>query len=144
MHAVLRVGHGRGFVTARQNHRGHEERIIITAAHCLPFLPPCHPARYLEEETYKRLLGPLSGKRTVWATCLFADPIADIAVLGQPDNQALSDEADAYDQLVEDMTKLAVADAPAQGSERLTFGEHQIDNPTPGNGPARVLSLKGR
>jgi hypothetical protein len=36
-----------------------------------------------------RLLGPLKGKRTVWATCLFVDQIADIAVLGQPDNQAL-------------------------------------------------------
>jgi len=80
----------------------------------------------------------------VWATCLFADSIADIAVLGQPDNQALSDETDAYDEQVEDMTTLAVADAPAQGSERLTFGERQVNKPTPRAGPARVLSLKGR
>jgi len=80
----------------------------------------------------------------VRATCLFADSIADIAVLGQPDNQALSDETDAYDELVEDMTTLAVADAPAQGSERLTFGERQVNKPTPRAGPARVLSLKGR
>jgi hypothetical protein len=95
--AVLRVGDGRGFVVERRGYLGHPERIVITAAHCLPRLPPPyehllqlptpHPARYLEEETYPRILGPLGRKKlTVWAACLFADPIADIAVLGQPDN----------------------------------------------------------
>ena len=29
----------------------------------------------------------------VWAECLFADPVADIAVLGVPDEQYLSSEA---------------------------------------------------
>jgi hypothetical protein len=150
--AILRVGDGRGFVVARRGYLNREERVIITAAHCLPrlpapyehllALPTPHPARYTEEETYQRVLGPLGRKRTVWASCLFVDPMADIAVLGQPDNQELSDEADAYDQLVENMTTLAVADAPAQGSERLT--DYQIDCPTPGQGPARVLSLDGR
>jgi Trypsin-like peptidase domain len=151
--AVLRVGEGRGFVVTHRGQLGDEERIVITAAHCLAHakladgtkgLPPCHPARHLAEETYPSLLGPLGTEPTVWATCLFVDPVADIAVLGQPDNQDLSDKADAYDQLVEGMMPLAVADAPAQGSERLTLGEHQVDNPTPGTGPARVLSLKGR
>jgi len=51
--------------------------------------------RYVEETTYKRLLGPLGGKRTVWAECRFVDPIADIAVLGQPDNQTFFAEAAA-------------------------------------------------
>jgi hypothetical protein len=141
-------------VVERRNHFGHNERIIITAAHCLPRLPPPHehllqlptphPARYLQEETYQHLLAPLRSKCTVWATCLFVDPIADIAVLGQPDNQELSKEADAYDQLVEDAATLTVADAPAQGFELLPplFGR-RIKNPTPGDGPARVLSLDG-
>lgn len=71
--AVLRVGDGRGFMTTRGNHLGHEDRIIITAAHCLPFLRSCHPARYLNEETYKKLLGPIGGKRSVWASCLLVD-----------------------------------------------------------------------
>jgi hypothetical protein len=75
--------------------------------------------------------------------CLFADPIADIAVLGQPDNQELSDKADAYDQLVDDMKTLLIADAPAQGVKVETIGDHQIETPTPGKGPARVLSLDG-
>lgn len=150
--AVLKVGDGRGFVVTR-NYRDREERIVITAAHCIEHatradgeqgLPSCHPARGLAEETYRDLLGPLGGKTTVCATCLFVDPIADIAVLGQPDNQDLSDEADAYDQLVDSMATLAVADAPAQGVELLTFGDRRVENPTPGEGPARMLSLKGR
>src|SRR5262249_57628847 len=111
--AVLRVGDGRGFVVECRNHLGMVERIIITAARCRPRLPSPyehllqlptpHPARYLEEETYQRILGPLGAEPTVWVACLFVDPIADIAVLGQPDNQDLSEQADAYDQLVEDM-----------------------------------------
>ena len=92
--AVLRVGDGRGFVVERRSHLGWNERIVITAAHCLPRLPPPyehllqlptpHPARYLDEETYQHLLGPLGIEPTVWATCLFLDPVADIAVLGSP------------------------------------------------------------
>jgi len=38
------------------------------------------------DRTYKRLLGTLDAKElTVWAECLFVDPIADLAVLGVPD-----------------------------------------------------------
>ena len=142
--AILKVGDGRGFVVALHHHVNGEERVIITAAHCLPKVPPPHPARYLQECTYGRLLGPLGGKRTVWAECLFADVMADIAVLGPPDNQELSREADAYDQLVGAVTPLPVADAPVQGSELKTLGEHQVAIPTPGEGQAQVLSLKGR
>jgi len=162
--AVLRVGDGRGFVVERRDHFGHNERIIITAAHCLPrlsppyehllSLPTPHPARYLQEETYQRLLAPLRSECTVWATCLFVDPIADIVVLGQPDNQDLSEQADAYDQLVEDMTVLAIADASPMGVEVVPGREIPIDGrpiktssfkaPTPGEAPARVLSLEGQ
>src|SRR6516164_1081966 len=42
------------------------------------------------------------------------------------------------------MATLPVADAPAEGSELRMLGEHQVAIPTPGEGPARVLSLKGR
>jgi hypothetical protein len=98
---VLRVGGGRGFVVNCRRPLGSIERLVVTAAHCLPRkLPPPHPGRYLEEATYHRLLGPIGGKCTVWAECRFVDPIADIAVLGQPDSQELADEAEAYDALV--------------------------------------------
>jgi len=155
--AILRVGDGRGFVVACRSYGDHyDERVIITAAHCLPFHPQAHPARYLDEETYRRVLGPLGGKRTVWARCLFVDPMADIAVLGEPDSQELYAEADTYDDLVGDMTALTVADAPAMSFERVTYEgglivngqQHSevttMDRPIPGRGRARVLSLKGR
>jgi hypothetical protein len=51
----------------------------------------------------------------VWAECVFANPVADIAVLGQPDNQALCEEADAYDELVEAAEPVAVADPLVTG-----------------------------
>jgi hypothetical protein len=41
------------------------------------------------------------------------------------------------------METWAVADAPPQGFELLTFDDRQVKNPTPGEGPARVLSLQG-
>ena len=81
------------------------------------------------------------------AECLFVDPVADIAVFCSPDNQALSDEADAYEQLLATMQPFAIADAPAMGSQLLRLGSGkfggEIENPTPGEGPARVLSLDG-
>jgi hypothetical protein len=90
---------------------GPPDRLIITAAHCLPFFPPCTSAAYLEEKTYKELLGPIGSEPTVWAECLFAD----IAILGPPDRQVLSDHAAEYEALVESATPLSIADAPEQG-----------------------------
>jgi hypothetical protein len=140
LNAVLRVGKGRGFVVNHRNYLGHREPIIITAAHCLPFVPPCHPARYLKEQTYERLLGALNRKPSVWATCLFVDPIADIAVLGSPDSQEISDEADAYHRLMDDMEVLAVADAPKQGRSSLPAACRARPSSTP-TGPQSLSSL---
>jgi hypothetical protein len=151
--AVLRVGYGRGFVVDCQGPLGREP-IVITAAHCIvdavlangtQGLPSCHPARYTEDGTYKALLGPLGAEPAVWAACLFVDPIADIAVLGQPDNQVLIDEAAAFDVLMGSTGRLAIADAPAQSRELVTgFGGYQFENLTSGGGLAWVLSLEGR
>src|SRR5438552_3247930 len=102
--SVLRVGGGRGFVV-----NGERDRLIITAAHCLPRFPPCHGFSYTEERTYAKLLGPLGRKKpTVWAECLFVDPVADIAVLGPPDDQELFDEYDEYDRLVAEHIPLPI------------------------------------
>lgn len=108
--AVLTVGDGRGFVINSQ--RGP---LVVTAAHCLPFFPPCATMSYFEERTYQRLLGPLNEKPAVWAECLFADPIADLAVLSSPDTQDLYRQADAYEALLDSTTPIAIADAPAKG-----------------------------
>jgi hypothetical protein len=93
---------GRGFIVERER----RPRLVITAAHCLPHLPPAHRASLAEERTYPNLLAPLGDQPSVYAECLFVDPIADIAVLRGPDYQQLADEADAYDALVDNAQPL--------------------------------------
>jgi hypothetical protein len=112
--------------------------------------PPCLPiataASFTEERTYKNLLGPLGDECTVWAECQFVDPIADIAVLSEPDNQGLSKEAEAYNQLVEAMPVLPIGKAPAQEFERIPRSKNfgGIRNPVPSPGHAQVLTLNGQ
>ena len=108
---VVRVGAGRGFLV-EEDLGVTSRRLVVTAAHCLPKLPPPHLSSYTEERTYGRLLGPLNGKRKVWAECLFVDPVTDIAVLGAPDSQTFSEEEDAYYALTEAASVLPVG--PAQ------------------------------
>jgi hypothetical protein len=91
--AIVTVGDGRGFLVKRAPWP-HD---VITAAHCLPHLPPAHPLSHTHERTYASLIGPRGAALTVWAECLFVDPIADVAVLTCPDNQVFLDEVDAYE-----------------------------------------------
>ena len=145
--SVVRVGHGRGFVVKH----GHE-RFVLTAAHCLPRdtegrvrLPPAHAMSYTHERTYPNLLGPLGARPTVSAKCLFVDPIADIAVLDSPDNQAFIKQAEAYEALVESAKSLAIADAPKMDRERSPDGNKLFEHDTkPGRSLAQVLSLDGQ
>jgi hypothetical protein len=118
--SVVTVGDGRGFVVKYAHNR-----LVVTAAHCLPLVPPAHGASYLHERTYRTLLAPLGGEPAVSAECLFADPIADIAVLGSPDNQELGDEAEAYEALVESVTPIAIAEAPEKGDAWLLSLEQE-------------------
>jgi hypothetical protein len=112
--SVVKVGAGRGFVLDT------EPRVVVTAAHCLPELPPPHPNAYTSERTYAGLLGRLVDSETpVSAECLFVDPVGDIAVLGQPDNQALYNEAEAYDALIYSVPGLRVSDPPEQSTDWL-------------------------
>ena len=113
---VVKVRYGRGFVVG-----GEDRRFVLTAAHCLQKLPPAHPSSYLEEPTYGNLLGPLGGKRIVWAECLFADPVADLAVLGSPDNQALYEEAEAFEDLVSSCRSLRIGKAQSGDSWMLSL-----------------------
>jgi hypothetical protein len=46
---------------------------------------------------------------------LFADPIADLAVLGTPDDQDLCEYAEAYEKLIGSVTPLKIADVPEKG-----------------------------
>jgi hypothetical protein len=148
--AVVKVGAGgRGFIVETEQ----GDRIVITAAHCVAAddrqLPRAHPWSYLHERTYQRVLGPLGkAKPTVWAECLFADPLADIAVLGSPDSQELSDQAEAYEALTS-VAPFAVGAAPKQGVKRIenpfksTKFPSSFEVRTPGKCAALVLSLAG-
>jgi hypothetical protein len=149
--AVLRVGDGRGFVVSY----GRNKRAIVTAAHCLPRdpdgrlqLPPAHAASYTEERTYEALLGPLGAEPTLWAEVLFADPVADIAVLGPPDSQDFSDQLDAYEELVNNVHGFAIAEPPPLVPKRMGRSPFALRRwvyfDTPGRARARFLTLDGR
>ena len=111
MEAIVSVDGGRGFVT-----RWEDLEVVITAAHCLPHLPPAYSASGIEEKTYFNLLGPVIGENpSIAAECLFVNPVADLAILGTPDGQALFDERENYLSLVEGKN-LEVVDAPEKGN----------------------------
>ena len=105
---IIKVGDGRGFIVERGAFR-----FIITAAHCLPHLPPCHLMTQLEEITYRNLVGHLDGDGVVWVECIFADPVQDIAVLGTPDDQELSEQADLYKKLTGAVMPVQIREAVA-------------------------------
>jgi hypothetical protein len=119
--SVITVGHGRGFVV-----EGAGERLVITAAHCLPSVPPALSGFGLEARTYGSLLARRGEEPRAWAVCRFVDPIADIAVLGSPDNP----HADDYKALMGTATALSFGDA--------------VRHPVNFWAPDRLLSLDGR
>lgn len=105
--SVVAVGKARGFVIETP-----EQHLVITAAHCLPFLPPSISASYFHERTYRSLLGKRDAAPSIDAECLFVDPVADIAVLGPPDSQALWEEAENYESLMDGAKPLTIGEPP--------------------------------
>jgi len=127
---VIKVGSGRGIII---HDRGkmppflgkrmfQDRRIVITAAHCLPRFPPCYAANLPYVKMYESLLGTLDAPEpAVCAECLFVDPIADIALLGRPDPQAVDEHGKPYDErtdeyyaLTEEAPSLRIGKAPPQ------------------------------
>ena len=115
--SVLRVGEGRGFMLGDDD---SGDRFIITACHCLPHLPPAGPT-YIEERIYQSFVSRLGEDRRVSVECLFADPVSDIAVLGQADPQSCAEEAIEYSRFDEGIQQpFRIGDA----SDEIT---HDID-----------------
>jgi hypothetical protein len=118
---VLRVGDGRGFRVGD---------FVITAAHCLPQLPPCNgPFGDINDLTYPKLIGRLGGEPLVWAQVAFVDPVSDLAILREPDGSELSDQWMAYHELLDDAHSFSIADI-------------ETDEGT--DTPVSVLSLGGK
>ena len=133
---VLKVDGGLGFIieyrfpipsklrTGYGPQKYIRRRLVITAAHNLPDWPPEHACPSSWDKTF-RLLGKLhSNKSDVYAECLYVNPVADIAVLGCPDEQEPNYDPDLYHELTDD--------APV-----LQIGK-------PRSGPGWVLSIDGR
>jgi hypothetical protein len=128
---VITVGNGHGFVVGRPKSR----RYVITAAQCLPFLPSATSGFSTAERTYSGLLGPLGGKCAVATECLFVDPIANIAVLGCPQEFNSDEVAVAYIALTDESVPLPIGD--------LRFYQREGGYP-PKRTPGWLLSLQNR
>jgi hypothetical protein len=117
---VITVDKGRGFIIEHRalfdfggGFRRLRRKLVVTASHCLPHAPkmPCYS---YQEATYANLLAPLGEQPSVWAECLFFDPVSDLAILGEPDNQVLGEESDEYTRLVDGRKPFTIA-APETG-----------------------------
>ncbi len=72
----------------------------------------------LKEKTYQGLLGPLGGDCSVCAECLFVDPVGDLAVLIGPDNQELYEQAEQYEDLIEDRSESVPVGSPPENNSQ--------------------------
>jgi hypothetical protein len=85
---------------------------VITAARYLPTLPLSFAGILPKDRFYLKSLGPLGAVPTVSAECLFADPVADLAVLCIPDEH---EEAAAYEKLVNSSVTVPIRNSPEKG-----------------------------
>ncbi len=156
---VVTVGGGRGFVMEHRvyfdfgdgnGNRKLRRKVVVTASHCLPH-PPKMPCYSYQETTYAKLLARLGEEPSVWTQCLFFDPVADVAVLGEPDNQELPDEWDAYHALTGQRKPFATAE-PTSGEAYLLALDGVTWKPTTlevhvtigGNGLSTGATLAGQ
>lgn len=157
---VVTVGGGRGFVVEHRvyfdfgggnGYRKLRRKVVVTASHCLPHPPKVLSGVDCKLATYANLLAPLGKEPSVWTQCLFFDPVADVAVLGEPDSQELPDEWDAYYALVKGRKPFAVA-APESGEGYMLALDGETWQPTAcevhvtigGNGLSTGATLAGQ
>jgi hypothetical protein len=94
--AVVKVGSGgRGFVV-----KLNDRRYVITAAHCLPRSRWPYPilAHCSSDAFLPKMIGALDAKScSISAEFCVVSLTDDLAVLGEPDNQAFGEAADQYE-----------------------------------------------
>ena len=42
------------------------------------------------------LIGPLGSEPVIWTECVFVETVANLAILGEPDGQELSEQCEAF------------------------------------------------
>jgi len=134
--SVITVDKGRGFIIEHRTlvdlgngFKRLRRKLVVTASHCLPH-PPVTPCHSNQETTLTNLLAPLREEPSVWADCLFFDPVSDLAVLGEPENQEFEEEIDAYSRLVDGRKPFTIA-APETGEGYMLALDGISWQPTP-------------
>lgn len=108
--ALLTVGTGRGFLL--ESNRG--KPLVVTAANCLPFLPPPEITFEPDERNYPALVGHPGHERRISAWSHFIDLIANVAVLGRPCGDEYLVDLYGFDQLTKGATPMTIADPPKE------------------------------
>lgn len=98
-------------------------------------------ASFGEEKTYRDLLGPIDEAATIWCECLFADPVSDVAILGEPDGQDCYDQSEAHLAFTEAATPIKIRQGK-MGESAWVLG---LDGGVPvwWHGPASERALLG-
>lgn len=138
---TISVGNGRGFVLLAES----LGPIVITAAHCIGKPRPSATAESTER-LYKAIFGPLDAReRPIPGQLAFADPVADIAVLGRPDWASMPDETSAYECFTKATCPLRISAPPRPLDHQMLEISLETEGAVPSEkySPVWVLSLKG-
>ena len=139
--SVIQVGEGggRGFFVEAGG-----EPYVVTAAHCVEKPPEPHACNGVNELVYPNFLGFMGGPRNIWAECVFIDPVADVAVFGEPDPQALWEHAEAFQEFAEQAGFFSLGRLRLRREKfRLSDGSKHIGN-LKFSGRGEMFSLDGQ
>ena len=130
----------------RHGCRDRAPRLLRHHGGALPAEPTAKSRGLLHEErTYPNLVGPLGAEPTVWAECVFVDPVADLAVLGTPDGQELFAQAADYEALTEAARPLSIGSLTyVRKRVALSKVRRPILGPPRAESDAWLLSLGGQ
>lgn len=114
---IVTVGEGYGFVAEAEN----GDRIVITSFRSASSAGPDgqDPLSYPVQPVYTARIGAFGQRPDVSAECLFANPLADLAILGAPDDERGLEEIERYYELVTGASSIGISEIPANASALL-------------------------